>query len=66
MTGDFFVTPPRIVFDLEAHLAGTRLDEIDTEIDAFFAANDVDMLSVAPDDFKASIATALEAGGVHG
>jgi lipoate-protein ligase A len=59
ITGDFFVTPPRIVFDLEAHLAGTRLEEIDAAIDAFFASNDVDMLSVAPDDFKASIADAL-------
>lgn len=60
ISGDFFVTPPRIVFDLEAHLAGTRLDEIDDQIDAFFAANDVDMLSVSPDDFKASIANALD------
>ena len=59
ISGDFFVTPPRIVFDLEAHLAGTRLDEVDDEIDAFFASNDIDMLSVSPDDFKASIANAL-------
>ena len=59
ISGDFFVTPPRIVFDLEAHLAGTRIDEVDGEIDAFFAANDIDMLSVSPDDFKASIANAL-------
>jgi lipoate-protein ligase A len=59
ISGDFFVTPPRIVFDLEAHLAGTRLDEVDDEIDAFFASNDIDMLSVSPDDFKASIANAV-------
>jgi lipoate-protein ligase A len=65
ISGDFFVTPPRIVFDLEAHLAGTRLEEIDGEIDAFFAGNDIDMLSVSPDDFKTSIATALAAGGVN-
>jgi lipoate-protein ligase A len=59
ITGDFFVTPPRIVFDLEAHLAGTRLDEVDAAIDAFFADNDIDMLSVAPGDFKAAIASAV-------
>ena len=59
LTGDFFVTPPRTVFDLEAHLAGTRLEDINDEVDAFFASNNVDMLSVAPDDFKASIANAL-------
>lgn len=60
ISGDFFVTPPRFVFDLEAHLAGTRLDEIDDEIDAFFASSDIDMLSVSAGDFKASIANALE------
>jgi lipoate-protein ligase A len=59
VTGDFFVTPPRIVFDLEAHLAGTRIDEIDDEIDRFFADNSIDMLSVAPDDFKTAIHNAL-------
>jgi lipoate-protein ligase A len=63
ITGDFFVTPPRTVFDLEAHLAGTRLDEIDRAIDTFFAGNNIDMLSVAPDDFKTAIASALAAGG---
>jgi len=64
ITGDFFVTPPRIVFDLEAQLAGTRLDEIDGEIDQFFADNDIDMLSVAPDDFKAAIGSAIDSGRV--
>ena len=62
ISGDFFVTPPRIVFDLEASLMGTRIDEIDATIDSFFAANDVDILSVAPEDFKTSIAAALAAG----
>lgn len=65
ISGDFFVTPPRIVFDLEAHLAGTRLEEIDDAIDAFFASNEIDMLSVAPGDFKASIANALVARGIN-
>ena len=32
ISGDFFVTPPRIVFDLEAHLLGTRLDDVETTI----------------------------------
>ena len=59
ISGDFFVTPPRVVFDLEAHLAGVAVDEIDAAVDAFFARNDVDTLSVAPADFRASIASAL-------
>ena len=62
ISGDFFVTPPRIVFDLEAHLLGTRIDEISAAIDDFFANNDVDMLSVAPSDFTASITSALTSG----
>mgnify|MGYP001822701180 CR=1 FL=1 len=66
ISGDFFVTPPRIVFDLESHLAGARIDEIDTAIDQFFADNDIDMLSVAPGDFQASITAALASRGHHG
>lgn len=61
ISGDFFVTPPRLVFDLEAALVGTRLDEINATIEQFFDGNDVDMLSVAPADFQAAIANALGA-----
>jgi lipoate-protein ligase A len=59
LSGDFFVTPPRTVFDLEAHLAGTRIEEIDETIDLFFLENEVGTLSVLPGDFKAAIADAL-------
>jgi len=59
ISGDFFVTPPRIVFDLEARLMGLRVDEINPAIEQFFAENDIDMLSVTPEDFQASIAAAL-------
>ncbi len=65
LSGDFFVTPPRVVFDLEAHLAGVRLDEIEPAIEAFFRDSDADMLSVTPADFQASIANALGAGTAH-
>jgi lipoate-protein ligase A len=60
ISGDFFVTPPRIVFDLEAHLMGMRIDEIDAAIEQFFIENDIDMLSVSPGDFQASIAAAMK------
>ena len=59
ISGDFFVTPPRTVFDLEAHLAGCRVDELDGAIEQFFQDSEIDMLSVAPDDFRASITDAL-------
>jgi lipoate-protein ligase A len=66
ISGDFFVTPPRIVFDLESALAGTRLDEVDAAVEQFFASTDVDTLSVTPADFIASIANALEQRAAHG
>ena len=59
ITGDFFVTPPRIVFDLEAALLGTRLDDVETTVRQFFEETDIDMLSVAADDFIAAISNAL-------
>lgn len=60
ITGDFFVTPPRLVLDLEAHLAGSRLDELDAAVGAFFDANPADTLSVLPQDFLAAIHNAIE------
>mgnify|MGYP001811920839 CR=1 FL=1 len=66
ITGDFFVTPPRTVFDLEARLQGSRLEEIDDVVDAFFESSEIDMLSVTADDFKSSIANALSSYGANG
>ena len=59
ITGDFFITPPRVVFDLEAALAGTRLDEIRPTVERFFEETDIEMLSVTADDFVASIDDAI-------
>jgi lipoate-protein ligase A len=60
ITGDFFVTPPRVVFDLEAALAGTRIRDVDAAVIQFFEEADIEMLSVGPEDFAASINNALE------
>ena len=59
ITGDFFITPPRVVFDLEAALAGTRLEDIRPTIERFFAETEIEMLSVTADDFVASIEDAI-------
>lgn len=59
VTGDFFVTPPRVVFDLEAALAGTRLDDVESTVEQFFAETEIEMLSVTADDFVASINDAI-------
>ncbi len=61
ISGDFFVTPPRVVFDLESHLNGTRLDEVEAAVRQFFETSSIGMLSVTPDDFLASIDAAVEA-----
>lgn len=59
ITGDFFVTPPRVVFDLEAALAGTRLADIESMIERFFEETEIEMLSVIAEDFIASINDAI-------
>ncbi len=62
LSGDFFVTPPRVVFDLESQLAGLTLDEVEPAIETFFGDREIGMLSVTPEDFYASIASAIDAG----
>ncbi|MEQ1647138.1 MAG: biotin/lipoate A/B protein ligase family protein [Hyphomicrobiaceae bacterium] len=61
LTGDFFVTPPRFVLDLEATLRGTLLADIDAAVDNYFAANKPDLLTIAPADFKRVITDAVAA-----
>lgn len=60
ITGDFFVTPPRVIYDLESRLRGVYLDELDHVVRSFFREAGVDVLSVSPDDFIAAIRHALE------
>ncbi|MDH3621197.1 MAG: lipoate--protein ligase family protein, partial [Gammaproteobacteria bacterium] len=59
ITGDFFVTPPRVVFDLEAALVGTRLEDVETTITKFFEETSIEMLSVSAEDFITAINDAL-------
>jgi lipoate-protein ligase A len=60
ITGDFFVTPPRTVFDLEAALRGRNVNEIDGAVAQFFSTASVDLLTVAADDFVAALHAALD------
>ena len=59
ITGDFFITPPRVVYDLESHLRGVYLDDLEETVRAFFRKTDVEVLSVSPDDFVASLQDAV-------
>lgn len=62
LTGDFFVTPPRTVFDLEAALRGTQVSAVGAAIEGFFAHAEVGLLSLSPADFRAAIDAALASG----
>ena len=55
ITGDFFVTPPRTIFDLEAALRGTRVDDTAQTVMEFFARTSIGLLSVRPEDFTAAL-----------
>ncbi len=60
ITGDFFVTPPRIIYDLEASLRRVPVKNIDAHITAFFDTANAGMLSAAPADFASAIHTAVK------
>jgi lipoate-protein ligase A len=60
ITGDFFVTPPRVIYDLENRLRGVLLDDVEETVRAFFRETRVEVLSVSPEDFIASISKALD------
>lgn len=61
LTGDFFVTPPRTVFDLEASLRQVPVAEAGAAVERFFAKAQVGLLSVKPADFSAAIEAAVAA-----
>jgi len=59
ITGDFFITPPRVIYDLESRLRGIYLEDLAGVIRTFFEESGVEVLSVSPDDFIASVEDAL-------
>lgn len=61
ITGDFFVTPPRTVMDLESALRGVPVDDIAPTVEKFFAAAPVGLLTIKPADFAAALSAAIRA-----
>jgi lipoate-protein ligase A len=59
ITGDFFVAPARLVFDLESALRGCEVAALGETIEAFFATHPMGTLSVSPGDFRRSLEAAL-------
>ena len=58
ITGDFFATPPRIIPDLEAALAGVSLSQVGTAARRFLEERPVQILAGSSDDLVAAIAEA--------
>jgi lipoate-protein ligase A len=59
LTGDFFVTPPRIVYDLESALRGVPANEAGRAVESFFAGHKPDLLTISPADFRAVVEAAV-------
>ena len=62
ITGDFFVTPPRTVFDLEASLRNVAVADAGAAIERFFAQAKVGLLTVSPADFRMAFEAAIGSG----
>ncbi|MCB1513825.1 MAG: lipoate--protein ligase family protein [Hyphomicrobiaceae bacterium] len=58
-TGDFFLTPPRLVLDLEAALRGREADLAGAAVEDFFASAHTDLFSISPADFRSALEMAL-------
>jgi lipoate-protein ligase A len=59
LTGDFFITPPKAVFDLEASLRGQPVSDLGDAVMRFFEEAPVDLSTIAPVDFRHVIEAAL-------
>ena len=57
-TGDFFVTPPRVILDLEGSLRGTPWRDAKANIAAFFQTAEVGLLSARPEEFAEALTAA--------
>ena len=60
VTGDFFVAPPRVVFDLEAALRGVDIGEATGVIDRFFERTTPGLMTLQPSDFRQVLESALQ------
>jgi len=59
ITGDFFVTPPRVIFDLEANLRGVETGAAGKAVDDFLSGAKVDFLNLDAADIRAVVEAAL-------
>jgi lipoate-protein ligase A len=62
ITGDFFITPPRVVLDLEASLRGVERSGARDAVLAFFAREQIGLLTARPEDFAEAVELAAGEG----
>jgi lipoate-protein ligase A len=58
ITGDFFVTPPRVIFDLEAVLRGAELTDAEAIVGEFWSRTSAEFLNLTADDIRDVIVAA--------
>jgi lipoate-protein ligase A len=61
ITGDFFVTPPRTVFDLEASLRGIQAADVGAAVERFFERTPIDALTLTATDLRDVLVAAVGA-----
>ena len=62
LTGDFFITPPRTVLDLEARLRRADIATLGDEIESFFETARLGLATVGANEFAAAAQAALASG----
>ena len=61
ITGDFFMHPEAEIARLESALIGVTLEELNAEVDRFFADRSIQLLGIAHADFTHIIRLSLSA-----
>lgn len=59
ITGDFFIAPPRAIYDLEAALRGLHLTEIGGAVDAYFGSAAIGLMSMSPVAIRDTLLAAI-------
>ena len=65
VTGDFFLSPPRALYDLEARLRGMAASGAGDAVEAFFADHSYEMPGLSPLDFREAVEQALAQKTFH-
>lgn len=65
ITGDFFLNPPRALYDLEACLRGLPAAEAGTAVETYFAQRACEATGLSPLDFREAVEQALAQKTFH-